>query len=461
MNRQQLQERPPEKEKEHSFWQHYQKSKKTKTWMYVLMVVIPVILLLISMLTIFTKPPFNPKDGLVAPPASEQPDLNSLATLVLTDMNVHGWDTQHQTMFINWRQSNLSQVNCSTKVCDTRGHSTRQDAANDLRDLESLYWYKSSHPGNHSMDKYIARVLPSVQKKWGKTDLNKGWVYYLLLQVKKYSPNPAYWDRTIQHWAAAQYRKLDHQLGVRHGPVDTTAGSGNVTLADGYRVDHALETGLALVDAGTRYHHPEWVAAGKKDVAVVVAQSFNRQFHLFGRIYLIKDPRFGSHKLLDPQARMGETGQELEALVRTGSYTKNATYLSLAKEMLNALQTSPLRDTVNGGFYFKLYLAPYQGKDAGYVDKSIKEVRQLHTLIGIHLANEVFKNRWAGLEQDMIHVMTHRLFLPGPVPGFSYRVLANGRMYPCHICAQPHVEDWVTSEADNIALEAIQTVLSN
>jgi hypothetical protein len=457
-----LQEKTVQPEpRKRSSWRRYRDSQKARRATMTLLFVLPIAVLIILMYTVFIRAPFNPKEGLIQKAARPSNTLNSIVTQVLNDMNAHSWDEQHQTTLINWRKSDTNQVNCSPNVCDQRGHSTRTDSANDLRLLENMYWYRSTHPGDTSMNTYITRILPTVQREWGHTVLNKGWIYFTLMHMRDFSHDTAYWNNTMLGWAASQYKLIDPQLGIQHGPVDTTAGSDRQRLQDGYRVDHALETGLALVDAGTRFGHPEWITAGRRDVRVVIQQTYDTHYHLFGRLYLINDPRFGSHKLLDPQARMGETGQELEALIRTGVYTHTAAYLALAKEMLDSLNTSPLRDPVNGGFYFKIFLGPYLGHDTGYVDKSIKETRQLHVLIAIHLANRAFNNRWSGLEQSLINVARQRLFLAGPIPGFSYRVLPDGQEYPCKTCLAPHSEDWVTSEADNIALLALQTVISN
>lgn len=468
----QLQMRPPDMESKPSLWRRYRNSLKARRATTITFYILPIIVLLSLMFTVFTRSPFNPDEGKpvksgvqksVAGPAPgmRTNDLNLLVSQVIDDMNAHSWDEQGHTTLINWRKSDVNQINCGPNHCDQRGHSTRKDSLNDLRMLENLYWYKERHPGDTSMDAYIKRILPTTQQEWGHTVQNKGWIYFTLLRMRDFSHDAAYWNQTLQGWATAEYKLLDPKLGLPHGGVDSSAGSDKFRLQDGYRVDHALETSLALVDAGTRFHHPEWVDAGKRGADVVIKQAYNRQYHLFGRIYILSDPRFGDNKLLDTQARMGETGQEIEALVRTGVYTHNQAYLSLAKEMLDNLQTSPLRDTTNGGFYFKLYLGPYQGNTTGYVDKSIKETRQLHVLIATHLANLVFNNRWAGLEHDLIQVATQRLFLPAPVPGFSYRVRPDGAMYPCKSCkTAPQLEDWITSEADNIALEAMQTVLS-
>ncbi|MBA2677040.1 MAG: hypothetical protein H0U76_01365, partial [Ktedonobacteraceae bacterium] len=305
---------------------------------------------------------------------------------------------------------------------------------------------------------YVARLLPPVKKEWSTTTVAKGWIYYELLRMRDFSQDVS-WDQTLQHWAQAQYKSIDPALGFYHGPVDTSAGGDNVALQDGYRVDLDLELGLALVDAGVRFQHPEWSTAGKREVETVIQQSYNRTYHLFNRIYLVHDTRFGDNKVQDPQARMGETGQEIEILLRTGTYTHTDAYLQLAKEMIDGLRTSPLRDPAHGGYYFMLYLAPYQGHPAGYVDKRFKEARQLHALIGIHLANQIFNNRWTDMEQDLIKVGTHVLYLPPSVPGFTYRVQLNGDLYPSPKSSPIRAENWNTAEADNIALEAFQTVL--
>jgi hypothetical protein len=462
-----------------SVWRRYRDSRRARQTTTTLLFALPIAVLIILMYTVFIRAPFNPKAGLIPKAglthkagstqkagltqkgAQHPSDLNTMVKQILDDMNAHSWDDQHQTTLINWRKSDVAQVNCGPNACDPRGHSTRQDGTNDLRLLENMYWYRSTHPGDTSMDAYITRILPTVQREWGHTLLNKGWVYFTLMHMGDVSHDTAYWNNAMLGWAASEYKLIDPQLGVQHGPVDTTAGSDKQLLQDGYRVDHALETGLALVDAGTRFQHPEWIAAGRRDVKVVIQQAYDTHYHLFGRLYLINDPKFGSHKLLDTQARMGETGQELEALIRAGVYTHTPAYLSLAKEILDGLETSPLRDPNNGGFYFKIFLGPYMKHETGYVDKSIKETRQLHVLIAVALANKVFNNRWSDLEQSLITVAQQRLFLPAPVPGFSYRVLPSGQEFPCKSCVAPHSEDWVTSEADNIALLALQTVTSN
>jgi hypothetical protein len=389
-------------------------------------------------------------------------DKENIVAQVLRDENTNGWDEKYQGILINWRRDNTSRVNCDSNNCDKRGHSTRHDPANDLRNLENLYWYKHRHPNDTSLDGYIKRILPGVKQQWGNTTLGKGWIYYILLRLAMYSNEPAYWNNTALHWAQVQYQSIDPRRGVHHGPLDTVAGVGSVHLQDAYRVDHELEIGTALVDAGKRYHHPEWISAGLNMVDIVTREAFSPTYHLFSRIYLISDPRYGEKKIYDYQARMGEQGQEIEALVRSGIYTGTTSFLNLASQMLDALQSQPIHDRTNGGFYFSILLGPYQGHGAGYVSHKEKETRQLHVLAAVHLANPARGNRWSVLEAELLGLATtpNRLFLPPSVPGYPYHLLANWSLYPCADCEPAPTENWTSAEADNIALEALQTVLS-
>ncbi|GCE14437.1 hypothetical protein [Tengunoibacter tsumagoiensis] len=389
---------------------------------------------------------------------------DSIVKQILIDENTNGWDTTYHGILINWRRDDPSKVNCSDDMCDVRGHSTRHDVLNDLRDLENLYWYRARHPSDSSLNGYIARILPTVQREWGATTQSKGWLYFTILRMGMYSDDPGYWNNTLQNWAQAQYNATDPVLGVHHGLTNTVAGHGNIPLQDGYRVDGDLELGLALTDAGVRFHRPDWVSVGKREVQSVINSSFNPKYHLFARVYVLSDPRFGSNHVYDPQARMGENGQEIEELLRTGLYTKTDSYVQLAKEMLDALVNSPLHDRVHGGFYYRLLLGDFQGLHEGYIDQSMKETRQFHMLPAVHLANKVFNNRWSDIAAELHKLATANdgLFLPAPVPGFTYRLKPDGALYPCPTCVGPQKnENWVTSEADNIAMEGLQAIVED
>ncbi len=246
----------------------------------------------------------------------------------------------------------------------------------------------------------------------------------------------------MKNWASHVYRGIDPALGVSHGPVVDSTAHNAPRCQDGYRVDHTLENGLALVDAGTRFGHPEWIRAGAKEVNVVINQAFVSKYHLFARI-------FCQGKIWNWEAKGGEIGQETDALLKVGSYTHNNTYLTLAEQILNTVAnpTTGLRDLKNGGIYFKFLL------DTGVVNTSRKEMRQLHILQSVHEANAIFNNRYASFEADLINVAKRAFFSP-PVAGWMYELSNNWSIYKGK-------ENWISMEASGIAMEAIQTVLSN
>jgi hypothetical protein len=409
--------------------------------------------------------PRQPQTGSLIDKASkiQEEAIDKIVAQVLQDQNTNGWDEQHHGLLINWRRDDPLRINCSGRQCDARGGSTRHDIANDLRDLQNLYWYKSRHPGDTSMDKYIAQILPTVKARWGHTSDRKGWIYFTLLRLATYSGEPAYWNEAARHWAQVQYQKIDPQLGIHHGKVQTVAGGGSETLQDAYRVDHELEVGVALLDAGKRYQQPGWVSAGLRAVDVVTRQAFDPTYHLFSRIYLINDLRYGKNRVFDAQARMGEQGQIIEMLLHGAAYSESAAFVDLAVQMLDALQASPVRDMSNGGFYFSILVGEYKGKQAGYVSSQQKETRQLHLLSAVHQANKLRANRWASMEEGLLKLATASgyFFQTGLRPGYPYHLLANWSLYPCKTCKPAPDENWISAEANNIALEALQTVISS
>src|SRR5579859_7172762 len=145
--------------------------------------------------------------------------VDTVVSQTLTDENTNGWDTTAANLgiLVNWRQDDLTKVNCGGSTCDVRGSTTRHDTANDLRALENLYWYKFHHPTATSIDRYIAQILPLVKNEWGNTTLGKGWIYYVLQRLIQYSGDNAYWTTDAQNWAAAQYKAIDPALGIEHG----------------------------------------------------------------------------------------------------------------------------------------------------------------------------------------------------------------------------------------------------
>ena len=440
---------------------------------------------------LLTLPLTAPAQKPAAAPARPAPaDIDRLIVQVLDGANSYGWDNTHKGIFINWRRDDPNQVQCNSKRCDTPDKPTRHDPINDVRILKHMYWYKHRHPADHHFDEAIARVLPTVKARWGHSHLPKGWAYFVLLHIWQYTDNPAdkpYWEDDLKGWADAQIKRIDPAVGVPHdknlGNCD--CGDKTIRLGDAYRVDHAVETGAALIDAGSRFNHPDWVQAGLREVKVAYQQTFSPKYHLFGRIYVFHDATYGDNKLWDTQARMGENSEEAESLIRAGGVAKDpavrAFLWGIAAQILSTLRDLPLHDKQHGGFYNSFYTADnYNGKAAGTLSGTDKESRQLSILGTYALANRVMtpKRQWADMEDEMLRVVTapyddpHApgMFLPdtgkfnakvngypGNVAGYTYHLNADFSLY---MGSTPGGENWVSNEANSLALLGLQEYLS-
>lgn len=427
----------------------------------------------------------------VSPPPVKTPrspatdtELDAIVKSTLDGMNSYGWDPVNKGIFINWRRDNPDMVQCNSTVCDDRSHPTRHDSQNDIRTLQHLYWYKWRHPGDTSMDAAIARILPTVKSKFGTTSSPKGWMYYVLLRIYEYVDNPndkAYWQNVIVNWADKQYADIDPAAGVQHGRVaNCDCGTNTIYLDDAYRVDHQVEMGAALVDAGTRFQRPEWIAAGYKQTMTAYEQAFSNEYNLFTRIYVLRDSVYGSNIKWDTQAKLGEQSEEVDALLRAGAVTTDpkirSDFFNIAAKMLNGLRDQPIHDKQNGGYYFKMYAGRnFDGKPAGSVETQTKEMRQGSLLGTFHLANMLISpaNQWAEQETEMRAMLANTLtdspsgmFLPdtgeftGTLNGYSvsnagytYNLNADWTVY--------HMENWVSNESNSLALLGIQQVLTS
>ncbi len=361
------------------------------------------------------------------------PGLDMLVKQALDSINQYGYGdptkySAYKGIWINWYRN-------SPTAHQNSGH----DGQNDIRDYENMLWYQARHPGDTSLQQYINRLQPLIQKEWTHSGLPKGWVYFIFQRLAQYGDNTT-WTNTMKHWAGINYKHIDPSIGISHSVIVASTGKNSPSCPDGYRVDQNLENGLALVDAGTRFGHSEWTQAGMQEVDTVIKQAFVTKYHMFARIVC-------QGKIWDWEAKGGEIGQETDALLKVGTYTHNNTYLDLAKEILDSVSNpaTGLRDTQNNGIYYKLLL------DTGHVDKSRKEMRQFHILQVVHEANALFNNRYADFEASLIALVKSSFFSP-PVAGWMYEVSNDSSMYKG--------ENWISMEASGIAMEAIQTILS-
>src|SRR5437016_1493098 len=246
-------------------------------------------------------------------------ELDTMVKQTLDDITQYGWDSTTQGVHINWYRNNPSVQ-----------QNPHHDGQNDLRDYEVMVWYEARHPGDTSQQAAIARLLPTIKVEWGQSTLPKGWIYFLFQRLAQYSGNAGYWTNTMENWAATVYRGIDPAVGVPHGSVKDSTAANAPTCPDGYRVDQNIENGLALIDAGKRFGNQAWMQAGAREVSIIMQQAFVSKYHFFARIVC-------QGKIWNWEAKAGEYGQEIDALLKVGVYTHNQTYLSVAEQMLDEI----------------------------------------------------------------------------------------------------------------------------
>ena len=362
--------------------------------------------------------------------AADAPAFDAAVRATLDEIDAHGFNPATGGLFINWSVDDAAHTNLPD------GSPARRDELTDLRDVLNMTWYQHRHPGDTSQSAALRRLGTALRAKVGHYSSDKGWVYWQFLQLAELSGD-GFWTQRAQAFASHLAGIVDPTMGVVHGHI--AADGHQPECADGYRVDHDLEGGLALVDAGQRFGEPTWMAVGLREALTVIAQAYDTTYHLF------------NHTICDgaPADRIAKTGENADlvlALLDTGNATGIPVFGAVATQMLDGLveNSTGLHDTSAGGFHFAFDLGNHQ------LSNGYKEVRQLTLLTALHRANAAQGQHYAALEAEMGRValgMQQRR----PLAGFPYRETSGFGFY--------RGERYITTEAAGIAAEALQSVL--
>jgi hypothetical protein len=363
--------------------------------------------------------------------AAGPPALDGAVRAVLDDVDAHGDNPATHGLYINWSADD-------TRVTNLPDRSpARHDGLTDLRQVLNMTWYEHRHPGDASQAVEMARLGPSTRAEADHYSSATGWVYWQYLHLASLTGD-AFWTQRAQTFAAHLAGVVDPLLGVVHGHLNRDGDQ--PACDDGYRVDHDLESGLALVDAGHRFGDPLWTLTGLREATTVIAQGFDTTHLLF-------DHTVCDGTAADRIAKTGEESDEILALLDTGAATGVTLFTDVATRMLDGLvaNATGLHDTRSGGFFFAYDLG------TGTLLSAYKETRQLTLLTALHEADARDGGRYAALEAEMADVAL-RMLQHGPRSvGYPYRETPTFGFYPG--------ERYVTSEAAGIALEGLQAEL--
>lgn len=378
------------------------------------------------------------------------PTVDKVAQQVLDNISQHGWNTEAQThgkvtggLFINWKMDDPSQTN-ALKTGDDGATAGNHDPQVDLLYLNALAEYTTLHSEEHKYDTDLQKAIQQVQLDFDNYSVPKGWLYFTLLRDGLLLKNSILVEDAhtmarnfYQHW-------YDPTIGIVFNRAHIP-GNANV--------EHALNCGAALIDAGTRWNRPDWTQAGKSTLDHMLAFAIDPHYHLFyNSIEVTADKQL---QVQNYQAKPSTQGNGAEALIDAYNATHDQHYLDIAGEILQSMFGSALWDTDRQGLLFALDM------NTGVVEKSYKETRsQTLSLIALYHYNQILRQTKQALqmldkEQQLIDVIADH-FYQSTYHGYFYRMTPSYQVYVSSPGKGIGVEDYFTTEAMGTALDSLQ-----
>ncbi len=388
----------------------------------------------------------------VEQPAAGQlsPTIDALAQQVLVNIHQHGWNPAAQYhgavtggLYINWKMDDPSQTN-ALKLGMNDVTAGNHDPQVDLYYLNALAEYRSLHPADHSYDTDMEKILPLVQHEFANYNLPKGWIYFFLLRDGLLLNNTGLIDEA--HTAAKNYYTTWYDPNV--GTVYNHKAN-----PPNFNVEHTINCGTALIDAGKRWNEPDWVQAGESTINHTLDAALNPQYHLLYNNVIVTPGN--TLRVQDYQAKPSTQGNTVIALVTAYNLTHEQHYLDVAGQILHSMFASPLWDQARGGLFFALDM------DSGKLQQSYKETRgQTLSLVGLYHYNQALRQlgqppQLLDKQQQLIDVLSKK-FYQSTYHGFFYRVTPAFAVYTSSPGQGIGVEDFFTTEAMGTALDALQ-----
>lgn len=398
---------------------------------------------------------------------SEHGTYQRMVTATLANEARYGYNPATKGLWVNWQRSAdgtlETNYNGSGHPDPPAGHNARHDPATDLRFLHNLLQWRADHPGSGAFASTIACYTAVVKAEFAGTDDLRGWYYGELRAIGQLSGD-AWFTRTADNLVASYERRFDPRVGTIF-EEDREHPSGF------YRTDWALEEGSDLVVAGTRTHHPKWVVNGLSVLSFVRAHAYlpasGTYLHSMSDVLLpngtvnpnetmaTSSDTAGNGRTIDPS----EVAQDAVALMEAGEAGRDAALVAEGEQLLGAfspaVNTLKLWDTSSGGYYENGSFtgSTFSAPGSFEVSSGKKDPKELAMLQAFHYADKIERMRpFAGAEEAMLQV-ARRAYNPAQA-GFPFELTAKWaqvRLYRCGC-----YEGWVTSEADGIAVEALQ-----
>jgi hypothetical protein len=418
-----------------------------------------------------------PPRGWAAAPAAlsgaHRPAIKAVVRDVLENLGANGFNSDPAIngglggLWINFRPGTSPlQTNFSTSgapYTTNKDGTKRHDELTDLRYLHNLWTCRAVFPDVPVADAEIARFTRIVKHELESGANQRGWVYDLVHDLHRLSGDPFYRDA-----ARAQARYFAEKMFKPElGTVCKVKTKNGVTTSS-YRVDHSLEIGCALLQAGTTFGEAGWTAKGKKVLDFVYENAYLPQYRTFpselDEIVLASgganpNPRFyRSGDTEGGSAKPPALGQIALALLHAHIVSRDEAYLHRAIDVLSPLSAAEnalgLWDREHGGYWDKTVFSGTHVRTAGTarVRKGDKEgARQLHLLQAFAVANRLTAGKFADMEAALLEIALEKAYVPRQ-HGYVYLQAPDWSLLDAK---QGGKCDWVTTEAMGIALEAL------
>jgi hypothetical protein len=378
------------------------------------------------------------------------PTIDRVAQQVLDNISQHGWNPQAQThgkvtggLFINWQMDNPNQTNALKAGSDGETAGSH-DPQVDLYYLNALAEYTTLHTADHRYDGEVQKATRQVEFDFQNYSVPKGWIYFTLLRDGLLLKN----DTLVNDAHTLARNFYTHWYDPEVGIVFNRAHiPGNVN------VEHALNCGAALIDAGNRWDQPDWIQAGKSTLDHMLTFAIDPHYHLFyNSIEVTADKQL---QIQNYQAKPSTQSNGAKALIDAYTATHDQHYLNIAGQMLQNMFASSLWDNTDQGLFFALDM------DTGTVEQHYKETRsQTLSLIALYHYNQALQQlkqpaQWLDKEQQLIDIIANR-FYQSTYHGYFYRMTPNYRVYVSSPGKGIGLEDYFTTEAMGTALDSLQ-----
>jgi len=418
-------------------------------------------------------------DRSTLPAANPRMDVASVVVDVLQNMQSNGFDQEANNgqggLWLNWRYgTNPLQTNFDASgTANGSEIPPQQDRLADLRYVENLWLYKRQHPGDTEFDSELMRYTAIVKDEFSGHPDERGWVFDTLITLSHLSLDSFY-----RQVAQAEAQSLDTAHFHRKlGAFYKTSASHPHGY---YPVDEALETGAALLQAGSLFNKAQWTKDGKAILSFVEKHAFLSHYHVFasymdnvllpsGKLNptetFFRGTDQGGQTINGGRITVGLATQEILSLLDASTVTSDETLLDLAQELLAPFRAHPntlgLWDSHHLGYYAAL---TFPGKTIAQpgkptLSKSTKQGgQQLLMLAAFQMANILTNGAFASMVTVMEQVALNNAFYAA---GHGYLDQESADWKPLVLQSGDNAgetEDWVSAEAMDSALQALQTV---